>query len=353
MSSSSTSTTRLSAYDLPLADWSSLLHSLGLPAFRASQVRRWLYKPVLGFHEMSDLPQDLRTTLATSYRGLHETAALEDQAHTSENGTQKLLFRLADNHLVESVLIPARDRLTLCLSSQVGCGFHCAFCASGALGFTRNLSRGEILAQALHCTLIHGKRPDNIVFMGIGEPFANYDEVLAAIRVLNDPNALGIGARRITLSTCGVVPGIQRLASEGLQIELSVSLHAPTDAQRSELMPVNRTYPIRELLDACDAYTQATDRIVTFEYTLVQHFNDSPRDARTLIALLRGHKCRVNLIPLNPTEHFPGKRPPDSTLYGFRDALLCAHINTTLRLSRGATIDAACGQLRLRRISKP
>lgn len=343
------SDSRPSAYDIPLDQWPTVCRDQHLPAFRAKQLQRWLYKPVNGFGEMSDLPAALRETFAQTWRGLDETASIEDVGQ-ADVGTRKLLLRLSDGHFVESVIIPAKDRATACLSSQVGCGFRCAFCASGALGFTRNLTRGEILAQALRISQVLERHPDNIVFMGIGEPLANYDEVLAAIRVLNAPDGLGIGARRMTLSTCGVVPGIRRLATEGLQIELSVSLHAPTNEQRSELMPVNRSWPMDDLLRACAEYTEATDRIVTFEYTLVRGFNDSPRDARALISLLRGMKCRVNLIPLNPTEHFPGQRPSEATLYGFRDALQSAHINTTLRLSRGGGIDAACGQLRLRRL---
>ncbi len=341
-----------SAYDLAPGDWSALCQERGLPAFRAGQIVRWLYQPVPGFEAMTDLPGALRAELAAAYRGLDATAVLEE-AGRADVGTQKLLLRLADGAFVESVVIPAaRGRTTVCVSSQVGCAFRCAFCASGALGFTRNLSAGEIVAQVLRAAERIGHRPDNVVFMGTGEPLANYDAALAAVRALNDPAGLGIGARRITISTCGVVPGIRRLATEGLQVELSVSLHAPTDAQRSELMPVNRSYPIADLLAACADYTAATDRIVTFEYTLVRGFNDSPADARALVRLLRPLKCRVNLIPLNPTEHFPGRTPPESTLYGFRDYLMDAHLNATLRVSRGGGIDAACGQLHLRRLGR-
>ena len=341
---------RPSAYDLTAESWQELCREWDLPAFRARQLLHALYQPVPAFRDMTNLPAPLRERLAASFTDLDATAALVETGQ-ADVGTAKLLLRLADGQLVESVVIPARDRATVCVSSQVGCAFRCAFCASGAMGFTRNLSRGEIIAQALRAHMLLGRRPDNVVFMGIGEPMANYDEVLAAIRVLNAPDGLGIGARRITVSTCGVVPGIRRLANEGIQIELSVSLHAPTDAQRSELMPVNRRWPLAELLPACADYIAATDRIVTFEYTLVRGFNDSPRDARALVALLRGLKCRVNLIPLNPTPHFPGERPDEATLRGFRDFLMAAHINTTLRVSRGGGIDAACGQLRLRRLS--
>ena len=341
--------TRPSAYDVAPGDWARVLRGWGEQPFRAGQLVKWLYGGASSFDAMTNLPAALRRRLSESYADLDATARLEERG-SADVGTAKLLLRLADGECVESVVIPARDRATVCVSSQVGCAFGCAFCASGAMGFTRNLTRGEIVAQALRATETIGRRPDNVVFMGIGEPMANYEEVLGAIRTLNAPEGLGIGARRITVSTCGVVPGIRRLSSEGLQIELSVSLHAPTDAQRSELMPVNRRWPLAELLAACADYTAATDRIVTFEYTLVRGFNDSPRDARALVRLLRPLKCRVNLIPLNPTAHFAGETPPESTLYGFRDFLMDAHLNATLRVSRGGGIDAACGQLRLRRL---
>ncbi len=341
--------TRPSAYDVAPGDWAGVLRDWGEQPFRAGQLVKWLYGGAASFDAMTNLPSPLRRRLAESYADLDATARLEERGR-ADVGTSKLLLRLADGECVESVVIPARDRATVCVSCQVGCAFGCAFCASGAMGFTRNLTRGEIVAQALRAAESIGRRPDNVVFMGIGEPMSNYDEVLGAIRTLNDPAGLGIGARRITVSTCGVVPGIRRLASEGLQIELSVSLHAPTDAQRSELMPVNRRWPLAELLAACADYTAATDRIVTFEYTLVRGFNDSPRDARELVRLLRPLKCRVNLIPLNPTAHFAGETPPESTLHGFRDYLMDAHVNATLRVSRGGGIDAACGQLRLRRL---
>ncbi len=338
-----------SAYSVAPSEWAPLLTSWELPAYRAAQLLKDLYTPVPSFRGMSSLPLALRDRLAASYADLDATASVVEVADV---GTRKLLLRLSDGELVESVLIPSRGRATVCVSSEVGCGFRCAFCSSGTLGFTRNLEPGEIVAQFLRAALVLGRRPDNVVFMGIGEPFANYANVLAAVRVLNDPAAVGLGARRITISTCGVVPGIRKLASEGLQIELSVSLHAPTDAQRSELMPVNRRYPLAELLEACGEYISATDRIITFEYTLVRDFNDSPRDAEALVRLLRPLKCRVNLIPLNPTPHFPGRTPPPEVLYGFRDYLLERHLNATLRVSKGGGVDAACGQLRLRRAQR-
>ena len=256
---------------------------------------------------------------------------------------------------METVLIPAaKDRRTVCVSSQVGCGCGCAFCASGLNGCTRSLSAGEIAAQAARAARLLGRRPDNVVFMGIGEPFLNYDAALAAARRMNDPapDGLGIGARRITVSTCGVVPGIERFAGEGRQFELSVSLHAPTDEQRAALMPVDRKWPLGVLVPACRAYTERTGRIVTFEYTLVAGFNDRPEDARALLALLRPFPSRVNLIPLNPVKEFSGRTPSAATCEAFRAALERGGLNATLRRSKGRGVNASCGQLRRARIGE-
>lgn len=341
-----------SAYDLPPPAWTALCEEWGVPAFRATQIRQWLYaRQVATFEEMATLPAILRARLAGTFRNLEQTARLRE-ASGDEGSTRKLLLELHDGQCIETVLIPAQDRTTVCVSSQAGCAFACAFCASGKLGLARDLTPGEIVAQVLHASRIGGARPSNIVFMGIGEPFANYDATLAAVRTLNDPDGLGIGARHITLSTCGVVPGIRLLAEEGLQVELSVSLHAPTDAQRTSIMPVNKRWPLPELMAACRDYTARTNRIITFEYTLVRDDNDRPVDADALLRLLRGLKCRVNLIPLSPVAEFDGQTPRSDTLHGFRDALLRAGLNATLRLSRGKDVDAACGQLRLRRASR-
>jgi 23S rRNA (adenine2503-C2)-methyltransferase len=339
-----------SAYDLTAPEWSALCEEWSVPAFRAAQIRRWLFdRQVATFSEMANLPLLLRARLAATLHDLEETARLRETSGT-EGQTRKLLLELHDGQCIETVLIPARDRTTVCVSSQAGCAFACAFCASGKRGLARDLSTGEIVAQVLHAWRLIGTRPSNIVFMGIGEPFANYDAVLRAVRTLNDPDELGIGARHITLSTCGVVPGIRRLAEEGLQVELSVSLHAPTDEQRSVLMPVNKRWPLAALMAACRDYTARTNRIITFEYTLVADTNDQPEDANALLGLLRGLKCRVNLIPLSPVAEFDGQTPPTETLHRFRDALERAGVNTTLRLSRGSDLDAACGQLRLRAV---
>ncbi|MBM4163518.1 MAG: 23S rRNA (adenine(2503)-C(2))-methyltransferase RlmN [Lentisphaerae bacterium] len=349
------------ATTIPLAagflpdDWKRLCAELDVPAFRAAQLWQWVAcRLVADWEQMTNLPAALRRTLA----GRCDLSALTVCERTaSPDGVTKFLLACRDGERIESVLIPSRDRQTLCVSTQAGCAFRCAFCASGALGLARDLDAGEIVGQVfaaareLRATpnAAPDARPENVVFMGMGEPLANYDNTLRAIRVLNAPGGLTIGARRMTLSTCGVVPGIRRLADEGLQVELSVSLHAPDDRLRQSLLPVAARWPIAELLAACADYTARTGRIITFEYTLVRGLNDQPRHAELLARLLRPLHCRVNLIPLSPVAAFDGHPPDAETCARFQAVLEQARINTTLRHSRGRQADAACGQLRLRR----
>ncbi len=345
---------RPSAYDVTPDGWRTLCGRWGLPTFRAEQVVRWLYGRRVGsFAAMHTLPKALRDRLSCEFRDLDGTAMVRDVRGASSR-TRKLLLALHDGQCVEAVLIPARNRITVCVSSQAGCAFGCAFCASGQRGLVRNLDAGEMVAQVLRAMELLGRaRPGNVVFMGIGEPLANYEPVLEAVRLLNHPDGLCIGARHLTLSTCGVVPGIRRLADEGLQVELSVSLHAPTDAQRDAVMAVNHRWHLAVLLEACRDYTARTNRIITFEYTLVRGFNDRPSDAQALLRLLDGLPCRVNLIPLSPIAEFEGETPPEEVLEGFRDALCRQGLNATLRRSRGADVSAACGQLRLHQGENP
>jgi 23S rRNA (adenine2503-C2)-methyltransferase len=322
----------------------------GQPAFRAKQIFDWLYaKRVSSFDEMKNLPASLRSLLAEHFV-FQTLEKLETSGAKGE--TQKLLFKLSDKEMIETVIIPAprRGTNTVCVSSQVGCVYGCAFCASGQKGVIRNLSAGEIIGEVLEVARLLGERPNNVVFMGIGEPFDNYADVMKAVRILNHPDGLNIGARKITVSTCGVVPGIERFAEEGLQVELSVSLHAPDEQTRSSIMPVNETWPMEELMDACEAYTKKTNRIITFEYTLIKDLNDSAEQARELVQLLRRFPCRVNLIPLSPVEEFDGERPASETMQAFFQTLEKAGINTTLRDSKGSNLKAACGQLRSRRL---
>ena len=343
---------RISLYGLDPAGLAAAAAACGAPAFRARQLAEWLWaRPVASWDAMTNLPKDLRAALSRRFLDLDGTLAVVEVAGTG-GGTRKILSRLADGELVETVIIPARDRATVCVSSQVGCAMGCAFCASGRNGCARNLSAGEIAAQVARAAVLLGRRPDNVVFMGMGEPFANYDNALAAARRLNAPvpGGAGIGARRITFSTCGIVPGIRRFAEEGVQFELSVSLHAPTDALRGALMPVNARWPLAELVPAVRAYTEKTGRIVTFGYTLVAGFNDAPEHARLLLALVRGFPCRVNLIPLNPVPGFEGRAPAPADCEAFRAFLERHGLNATLRRSKGRGVDASCGQLRRRRI---
>ena len=320
--------------------------ALGLPSYRAGQIWTWLYgQRVSDWAEMKNLPATLREVLACKF---DIVSVLNQKLEGPPKGTRKILVGLRDGECVEEVLIPAGDRRTVCVSSQVGCRFACVFCASGKGGYVRNLDAGEMVGQVLLAWKEYGDRPSNIVFMGMGEPFDNTDAVLKAIRILNDPDGINIGARHMTVSTSGVIPGIERLAGEGIQVELSVSLHAPDDALRSRLMPVNRKYPLTELLVACRRYVAATKRIITFEYTLIRGVNDSRPQALALAKLLRPVSGRVNLIPLSPVEGFEGQAPTAGTAEMFIEVLGKAGINATTRLSKGTTIDAACGQLRMR-----
>ena len=336
-------------HGLFLEEVTDAIRELGAPTFRAKQLWLWLHvQRATTWEAMKNLPAELRQKLAERFE-LESAKLLEITGSAGE--TRKILAGLQDGECVEEVLLPAGDRRTVCVSSQVGCKFACAFCASGQAGFKRNLLAGEIVGEVLLAANTWGDRPGNVVFMGVGEPLDNYDEVLRAIRILNHPDGLGIGARRITLSTCGVIPGIQRLAEEGLQIELSVSLHAPDDATRSRLMPVNQRYPLAEVLAACQAYAEKTKRLITFEYTLVCGLNDSATQAEALARLLAPLPARVNLIPLSPVEGFAGEPSAPETAQQFIRTLERAGINATLRDSQGSRIKAACGQLRIRRLA--
>lgn len=333
-------------YNLNQAELESACSELGQPGYRAGQIWRWLYvQRVAEWDEMRNIPGTLRAALAERF-SLPGAEPLDVQGSADE--TRKLLVGLADGECVEAVMILAADRRTLCLSSQVGCRFHCAFCASGQGGFQRQLSSGEIVQQVIVASRLLGDRPTHVVYMGVGEPFDNYDAVLKSVRVINDADGIGIGARRITISTCGVVPGIERLSAEAIQVELSVSLHAPNDAVRTALMPVNKTWPVAALLSACQAYAERTRRIITFEYTLMRDVNDSEAQARELAARLARIPCRVNLIPLSEVPEFKGQPSAPEAAELFIRTLGARHINATLRASKGSRLKAACGQLRSR-----
>ena len=321
-----------------------LFVGLNEPKYRVAQLWAWLYvKKAADWDAMTNLSAALREKLSAQ---LSLASAVAVRMEGDPSGTRKILVGLQDGEQVEEVLIPSGDRKTVCVSSQAGCKFHCAFCASGQAGFRRNLEAGEMVGQVLLAAGAYGDRPTNVVFMGIGEPFDNYDAVLKAVRIINDKDGIGIGARKITISTCGVVPGIERLSEEGIQVELSVSLHAPDDALRSRLMPVNERYPLEQLMTACRTYVEKTGRIITFEYTLVNGLNDSEGQARILARLLTGLPSRVNLIPLSPVDEFEGEASPAERGQAFMDVLQGTGINVTLRMSKGSSLRAACGQLR-------
>ncbi|NLB69574.1 MAG: 23S rRNA (adenine(2503)-C(2))-methyltransferase RlmN [Lentisphaerae bacterium] len=338
----------ISAYSLFFEELADVLNELGMEQWRTEQVWKWLYSLRAGtWDEMTNLPKTLREDLGNKIGSLEQTAGLISKVQ-EDGGTEKLLLRMHDGELVETVVIPSRKRRTVCVSSQVGCAFGCVFCASGMDGVIRNLESGEIVAQVMKASRSIGAFPDNIVFMGMGEPFANYDNVLRAARLLNDDNGLNIGARKITFSTCGVVPGIKKLMTEGVQFELSVSLHAAEQSLREKIMPVAGRWNLGELMEACREYTSKTNRIITFEYTLIEGFNDGVGHARMLVKLLEGLKCRVNLIPLNPVEEFEGRTPSMQVCESFLRIISRSGINATLRRSKGLQVDASCGQLRKR-----
>ena len=339
--------------DLTPKELKDRFKELGLEPYRADQILQWIYeKGVYDFEKMTNLSVPLRAKLKESFTiGLPEIAAREK---SDDDKSVKLLLKLSDKEFVETVCMvtekitdPAKTRSTVCVSSQVGCKFHCAFCASGQNGFFRNLTAAEMLSQVLLARdASPEKKINNIVFMGIGEPFDNYNEVLKTIRTLNSAQALHIGARKITISTCGIIPKIEKLGEEGLQVELSVSLHGANDSVRGTIMPVNKAYPVSELIDACRRYAKKTKRAITFEYILIKGINAAEKDARDLARRLKGLLCKVNLIPYNPIEEFPHAQPEYPEIVRFEEILESAGIKTTVRFSKGRDIQAACGQLR-------
>jgi len=339
---------RIDIKDLLKDDLAAKLRSLSVKGFRAQQILEWVYRrQATSFDAMTNLAPGEREALKKELC-VSRIGAVEEFG--SKDGTRKLLFGLGDGERIESVYIPSPATNTVCVSSQVGCRFACAFCASGKGGLVRNLSPAEIVDQVMQ---VRASLPvTNVVVMGMGEPFDNYDNVLKAIRIMNAPYGLGIGQRKITVSTCGLIPGIKRFQGEGLQVELSVSLHGARDDVRSRLMPVNKKYPLGELIAACRDYCRKTDRQVTFEYVLMKGVNDSKKDARDVARLVRGMIAKVNLIACNAVECVSYAPPAPVRVREFRDALRREGIPVTLRLSRGGDIAAACGQLRLQHETK-
>jgi 23S rRNA (adenine2503-C2)-methyltransferase len=338
---------------LLLPELESKLAELGQPRYRAGQIARWLYeKRAKSFDAMSNLPGPLRQALAASF-SFDELEPVRQLG--ARDTTQKFLFRLSDGNLIESVLIPASpalygeasDRRTICVSTQVGCAYGCKFCASGLDGWTRNLHAGEIVDQLLRVEELSGEKINNVVFMGMGEPLANYENLMRAIAIINAPWGFGLGARHITVSTSGLAPRIRELAEQPLQIRLAISLHGATDEVRQQIMPVNRKYPLAELLDACAHYTRHKKQRLTFEYILIDQLNDTPEQAAALSRHAKRLGAKVNLIPYNKVEGLPWARPDVPRQEAFLAILQRAGVPATIRREKGHDIDAACGQLRL------
>jgi 23S rRNA (adenine2503-C2)-methyltransferase len=321
--------------------------------YRSEQVLNWIYrKRIERFDQMSNLPEVLRTDLESAF-ALRSLQCVRQTG--SKDTTRKFLFSLPDQNLVESVLIPASpalygstsDRRTLCISTQVGCAYGCKFCASGLNGWTRDLQAGEIVEQIIQVEAIAGEKINNLVFMGMGEPLANFSNVMRAIEIINAPWGLGIGARHITLSTSGLAPRIRQLAEHPLQVRLAISLHGATDEVRNQIMPINRKYNLASLIEACVYFTEKKKQRLTFEYILIENVNDQIEQAIALGALAVRLKAKVNLIPYNRVEGLPWKRPALNRQHVFLRTLERSGVDATIRREKGHDIDAACGQLRL------
>jgi 23S rRNA (adenine2503-C2)-methyltransferase len=339
--------------------------SLGEPAYRADQILWWVYKKLAtSFEEMTDLPQTLRQKLV-SVASLSSLTLVEEKI-SADGQTKKVLFKLDDGKTIESSFMlygragSSRERRTVCVSTQVGCPIGCVFCATGQQGFERNLRVGEIIEQVLHFMRSMNKETDidldrrlvtNVVFMGMGEPLANYEAVWQSIVMLNSKQGLNLGARQIAVSTVGLVPQIKRLASEGIHVELAISLHAAGDELRNRLVPINRKYPLKQLMAACREYFEKTGRRPTFEYALFRGINDTAGHASELAGLLEGLNCHVNLIAGNPTKSTEFAPSSKKTVLAFQKQLTERRISNTLRLSKGVDIEAGCGQLRSRWIA--
>ncbi len=333
--------------DLSFSEVQTQLAGMGQPKYRAKQVWKALYQNLVSSpQDITTLPKQLRDELGDvfDFQALAAVKTIE-----SEDGrTVKTLFKLRDGELIEAVLMFYYERRTLCISSQSGCAMGCTFCATGQMGLRRNLSSGEIIAQVLYYARTLAEADEmvtNIVLMGMGEPFDNYDNMMDALNRLNDPEAFGLGARRMTISTVGLVPQIKHFADERTQYNLAISLHTVDNALRSEMIPINRKYPVEELLKACRYYINKTHRRVTFEYALIEGVNDSVADAEALARKLRGLLCHVNLIPLNPTKGFGKTGSGREKVQAFCDVLETHHISCTVRMRRGMEIQAGCGQL--------
>ncbi len=338
--------------ELTLEELKTVFKSWGEPEFHALQVFRWVYeKAALDFDQMTNISIALRNKLKLEFQLMSLKLA---DTKESYDGTRKLLLELPDKNLIEAVIIPAEGRMTGCVSTQIGCKFACCFCASGLSGFKRNLDTADILDEMIYlknnsCE----KKLTHLVFMGMGEPLDNYDNLMRSIRIINSKDGLNIGSRRITISTCGLIPGIKKLSGENLQVELSISLHSTDDKIRSMLMPVNKVYPLGSLISACKDYIRKTNRQITFEYIMLKGINSDLKSAEKLGRIMADLRlCKVNLIPFNPVLEMSFESPGKMDVLMFKSYLLKRGLNVTLRKERGRDIDAACGELRLRYAKK-
>lgn len=336
--------------DMDIKELEKMLKEAGQQKFRAKQIFSWIARGAKDFEEMTDLSKQLRQDLKLTARvsGLN----IRRKLVSSIDGTVKYLFELLDGNIIESVLMEYQHGYTACISSQIGCKMGCSFCASTIAGFRRNLTAGEMLEQILAIQRDSGIKVGNVVIMGIGEPFDNYDNVLKFLRLAHDPEGLNIGYRHMTVSTCGLVPEILRFSDEMLQVNLAISLHAPNDTMRSAIMPVGRKYSIDKIIEACKIYTEKTKRRITFEYALIEGVNDSPENAAELASRLKGLLCHVNLIPVNTVKGVGYRQSDRRHVEEFERLLLRKGIETTVRRELGSDINAACGQLRRSELSE-
>lgn len=330
-------------YDLTLNELENYLLSINEKKYRAIQIYDFLYvKKVASFDDMTNLSLELRNKLKEDFV-LEKPELIKEQQDVDVN---KYLFKLSDGNLIETVLMKHNYGLSLCISSEVGCNMGCIFCESGRLKKVRNLSAYELVTQILYVEELTKSRITHVVIMGIGEPFDNYDNIMKFVTIVNDPKGLALGSRHITISTCGIIPKIKKFSEEPFQVNLAISLHAPTDSLRSKIMPINKVYPLDDLINAVKDYIKKTNRRVTFEYILLDNVNDKDSDAIALAKLLKGINCYVNLIPYNESSNFTLKRSNSSQIRTFYDILKKNNINVTIRREFGSKISAACGQLR-------
>ena len=333
--------------DLSFEEWQEYFQGIGEPSFRAKQAWEGFHKHLFNQpDQLSAFPKSVREKIQLTH--CFSSLTIERELKSKDGLTHKISFKLSDNQVIETVLMRYDRRNTICVSAQAGCAMGCVFCATGQMGFKRNLSSGEIIEQVYYFARLlkeEAERVTNIVFMGMGEPFHNYDSVMKAIDILNDAQGFNLGQRHMTISTVGLIPAIKKFASEKRQVNLAISLHAAEDQLRTSMIPINKKYPLVELLDACREYVHITGRRVTFEYALIQDVNDSTEHASKLAGLLRGMLCHVNVIPLNPTKQYSGKATTRDRAQAFQKVLLDAGVPCTIRLRRGIEIQAGCGQL--------